>query len=142
MASGIAIHDKCVEAYNALSKREYSTIVLKINDEMTEVSVEKTVPALAPNDDPEALWKTVVSGLPENGCRYVITDFSWKETPTVTKSKIIMVLWSADLSPTRHKMIYASSKEGVASKMAVQKSIQATELDEIDYATLKSTVTK
>ncbi|CDF40440.1 unnamed protein product [Chondrus crispus] len=140
MASGIAIADKCVEAYKALSKREYGSIILKINDDMSEVGVDKCMPPSA--GDLETEWKNLVSGLPENGCRYIISDFSWKETPTVTKSKIIMILWSAEYAPVRHRTVYAASKESVATKMAVQKSIQAVELEDIAYLAIKRDVTK
>lgn len=102
MASGIAVSTKCEDAFTALDKREYSRIVLKINKDMTMVDLDKTYPPV--NGDPEAEWKTFIKSLPENEARYIISDFSWKETPTVVKSKIVMILWSPDYAPIRSKM--------------------------------------
>lgn len=140
MASGIAVMDKCVEAYQALSKRAHSIVVLKINGDMTAVEVEKTFPPV--KGDAVSEWKDFVKSLPEGDCRYVITDFTWNDTPTVTKSKICMILWSPDNAPIRAKMIYASSQEAVTNKTPVQRSLQATEYDELEYATVKDQVSK
>eukprot|EP00172_Hildenbrandia_rubra_P003844 Plantae.Rhodophyta-Hildenbrandia_rubra.ctg6695.p1 GENE.Plantae.Rhodophyta-Hildenbrandia_rubra.ctg6695~~Plantae.Rhodophyta-Hildenbrandia_rubra.ctg6695.p1 ORF type:complete len:140 (+),score=24.57 Plantae.Rhodophyta-Hildenbrandia_rubra.ctg6695:199-618(+) len=139
MASGIAVSDACVDAYKALSKRSYSVVVLKIDDSMTEVQVEKKIP---PMKDPESDWKAFTKSLPEKDCRFVIADFVWKDTPTVEKSKICMLLWSPEYAPIRSKMIYASSQEAVANKASVQRTIQATERDELAYKTIKDQVAK
>lgn len=50
--------------------------------------------------------------------------------------------WSSDNSPIRQKMIYASSQEAVLNKMPVQRSIQATDLDELEYKVIKDAVAK
>lgn len=102
MASGIALSTQCAEAYKALDTRACSLIVLKINEEMTEVSVEKKLPPSL--GDPEGEWRAFVKELPDSDCRYVVPDFSWKETPTVTKSKICMILWSPDGASIKSKM--------------------------------------
>lgn len=139
MASGIAVNDKCVSAYNALSKRASSIVVLKINAAMTDVEVEKSLP---PGSDFESQWKAFTKTLPDAECRYIIVDFQWNDSPTVVKSKVISVLWSSDNSPIRQKMIYASSQEAVLNKMPVQRSIQATDVDELEYKVIKGAVAK
>lgn len=101
MSSGIAVCDTFEAEYALLNKRKTSVIVLKINKEMTVVNVEKK---LAPITNPEAEWKSFVSSLPENDCRFIITDFMVKDSPTVTKSKIVMILWSPEYAPVRSKM--------------------------------------
>lgn len=90
MASGIAVSDKCVTAYAALSKRSSGVVILRINETMTDVEVDKTLPP--PGDDAEAEWKSFIKSLPSEDCRYVIADFAWKVTPTVTKSKVISIV--------------------------------------------------
>lgn len=90
MASGIAVSDKCVAAYNALSKRSSSIVILNINTAMTDVEVDGTVPPS--NGDFESEWKKFIKTLPDDECRYVIADFQWKDTPTVTKSKVISLV--------------------------------------------------
>lgn len=102
MATGIAVSDKCLDAYQALSKREYGTVIIKLNEEHTEFVIDKCLPPTAGN--PEAEWKTLIETIPKDNCRFIITDFSWKETPTVVKSKIIQIIWSPDSSPIFSKM--------------------------------------
>ena len=65
------------------------------------VNVEKTLP---PAEDPVKEWKEFIKTLPENDCRYILSDFMMKDTPTVTKSKIVMILWSPEYAPIRSKM--------------------------------------
>lgn len=50
--------------------------------------------------------------------------------------------WSSDNSPIRQKMIYASSQEAVLNKMPVQRSIQATDLDDLVYKVIKDGIAK
>lgn len=102
MASGIAIDPKCIQSYSALSKRDHAAIVLKINEDMTEVNVDRTLPPTS--GEPEAEWKSTIDSLPKDDCRFIICDFSWKESPKVVSSKIIMILWSAEDAPVRNKM--------------------------------------
>jgi len=65
------------------------------------------------------------------------------QQPTVTKSKICLILWSPEYSRVRSKMIYAASQEAVASKMPdVQRQLQATELEELEYGVIKNQVAK
>lgn len=90
MASGIAVSDKCVTAYQSLSKRACSVVVLKINEQMTDVEVERTLPPTS--GDVEGEWKSFYKALPDDECRYVVADFSWKDTPTVIKSKVISLV--------------------------------------------------
>lgn len=139
MASGIAINPLVQSSFEKLNKREHSVLVLKINDPMTEVSVEKAFAAT--DSDPETEWKDFVQTVPEKDCRYIVTDFRWKETPTVTKSKIILILWSPDYAPIKSKMIYASSQEAVSAKVSAARSMQATEADELQYSTIKGSLT-
>lgn len=140
MATGIDVNDNCVSAYHALSKRSHSIVVFKMNPEMTQVVVDKTYPSSRGNF--EAEWKDFVKHLPADECRYIVADFQWKDTPTVTKSKVIAILYTSDSAPIRQKMVYASSQETVNTKMPVQRSIQATDLDDLDYKSVKDSVAK
>lgn len=103
MSSGIAIAGEYATSLEGLNKREHSVVILKINKGMTAVEVDKVIKA-TPDSDPVAEWKNIIKQMPEGDCRYVISDFQFKETPTVTKSKIIMILWSPDDAPTKAKM--------------------------------------
>lgn len=102
MASGIAIADKCIDAYAALRKSEYSRVVLKINKDATLIELGETHPRSS--KEPEEDWKDFVKSLPDDSACYVISDFIVKETPTVSKAKILVILWSPDNAPTRRKL--------------------------------------
>ena len=112
MSSGIHIAEECTKTFAQLRKREFSAIVLKVNDDMTEVKVEKTV--VFSTTDLENEWKSFVKSLPENDCRFAMADFQWRDSPTVTTSKICMILWSPDTAPVRSKM-YATLSFYVSS---------------------------
>lgn len=103
MSSGIAIGEDYATSLEGLNKRAHSVVILKINKAMTAVEVEKVIKA-TPESDPVAEWKNLIKTMPEGDCRYVIADFQFKATPTVTKSKIIMILWSPATAPIRSKM--------------------------------------
>lgn len=100
--SGIKIASEVEEAFAALNKREFAVVILKISKDMQTVEVEKTIKASS--GDPQAEWKDVVKLMPESDCRFVISDFSYKDTPTVTKSKIVMIAWSPECAPIKSKM--------------------------------------
>jgi len=61
-------------------------------------------------------------------------------TSTVTDFE----LFSRPLSyvPLLHLRIYATTQEAVANKMEVQRFIQANDIDDLDYDSIKSSVSK
>lgn len=78
MASGIAVNDACIKEYSALSRsRTHRAVILKINDDMSEVVVDGILPMS--KGDHEADWKDFVKMLPESDCRYAVVDFEWKD---------------------------------------------------------------
>lgn len=141
MASGIAVSEKCAEGFKELNKRGCSVVVMKI-DPVTpnEVFLDKKFPPVG--DDPEASWKEFLKSLSDTEGRIIIADFQYKETPTVTKSKITTILWNPDNSSIRSKMLYATSMEAVASGMATDERIEAHDIDDLEYKTVTQKVFK
>lgn len=132
MASGVAVDPKVVSTFQSLVKeRTYRGATFKINDTMTEVSVDKTfAPA---GSDPKADWNEFKKAFPENDCRYGAYDFTYMHQGA-SKTKILFVLWSSETSKVRAKMIYASSQEGVVNKLeGVQRQIQCVDEEELEY---------
>lgn len=141
MASGIHVTDKCIKAYEEVSQRKFSIVVLKVNGDMTEVEVDKRVPVFS--DNIEGDWLAFTKTLPHNDCRFVIADFVWRDTPTVTKSKLCLIFWSPESSPIKSKMVYASSKSAVTDKaVGLQRSIQVSEYEEMSYKSVKNQIAK
>lgn len=132
MASGVAVHKKCVETFNSIVKeRKFRCVVLKINDDMTEVQVDQTH---GPSDgNPKSEWEYFRKTLPKSDCRYVIYDFTF-DHQGATKNRIFFLLWSPEISKVRSKMIYASSQEGVVNKLeGIQRQLQCTDDDDLAY---------
>lgn len=78
MASGIAVNDACIKEYSALSRsRTHRAVILKINDDMSEVVVDGILPKS--QGDHEGDWKDFIKMLPESDCRYAVVDFEWKD---------------------------------------------------------------
>lgn len=102
MSSGIEVTNEILQKFEEVRLRKYSTITLKISDDGKDIVLDKTY---GPSSgDPESEWKEVVADLSESACRFLICDFQVKETPTVTKSKLIMISWTPEYSPIRSKM--------------------------------------
>ncbi|GAB0496336.1 hypothetical protein MMPV_007648 [Pyropia vietnamensis] len=133
MASGVAVNNSCVTAMNDLVKeRKYRAVIFAINDEMTEIKLEKT---FGPNSkNSRGGYEEFAKALPDDSCRYAVYDFEY-EHQGATKNRIIFLLWSSDLSKVRTKLIYSSSAEGLVSKLGagVQRQIQVTDRDELSY---------
>lgn len=102
MASGIEVSSEIVEVYEKVNNRKYSAVILKISEDGKGIVVEKTFNPSHGN--PEQEWKEVVSHLSESECRFLFCDFQSKETPTVTKAKLILISWTPDFAPVRSKM--------------------------------------
>mmetsp|Transcript_11923 Transcript_11923/g.24284 ORF Transcript_11923/g.24284 Transcript_11923/m.24284 type:complete len:145 (+) Transcript_11923:84-518(+) len=133
MASNINVASSVLMEYESLvRKKAIRAGIFKISSDFATVELEKTLPAVT--EDFESAWKTFVSGLPEDGCRFVVYDFSWQETATIVRSKVVLILWTAEYASVREKTIYASSQEVLLNKMPdVQRQLQATEVDDLSF---------
>jgi cofilin len=136
MSSGVAVDPKIVTAFQGLVKeRKFRAAVFKINDEMTAVQLDKTLPTEETGQS-KADWTAFTKGLPDNDCRYAAYDFKYEHQGAL-KTKIIFLLWSPEYSKVRSKMIYASSQEGVVQKLeGIQRQLQVTDRDDLEYESI------
>ena len=130
-ASGVAVTDDVVEAYQALKLgHTFRYVIFKLNDELTEVVVEKKA-------GPDASYNDFCAELPANDCRYAIFDFAYDHKGEGTRNKILFVVWAPDSAKIKAKMLYASTKDAVRKKLVgIGVEIQATDVDEIDHSTV------
>uniref|UniRef100_A0A7S1XF39 ADF-H domain-containing protein n=1 Tax=Compsopogon caeruleus TaxID=31354 RepID=A0A7S1XF39_9RHOD len=133
MASGVGVDQQCiVDTQHLVKERKYRAVILKINDSMTLVEVEKTFPVA--HGDAKTHYMEVAKTLPEDDCRYLVYDFEY-EMQGINKNKVVFLLWSPECSKVKSKMIYASSQEGVVNALqGISRQLQATDVDELDYA--------
>eukprot|EP00834_Sanchytrium_tribonematis_P001630 NODE_41_length_34096_cov_2.002235.p26 type:complete len:139 gc:universal NODE_41_length_34096_cov_2.002235:30980-31396(+) len=123
MASGVAVSDVCLNAFQDLKMNKKSKFILyKLNKDLTEVVVDQTS---------NGTYEEFIHALPKKECRYAVFDleFDFGEGP---RSKIVFFTWSPDESKIREKMVYASTKDAIRKKLVgVQTEIQATDLSEV-----------
>ena len=134
MSSGVVANDEVVTTFNDIKmghKHKYA--IFKINDDFTEVVVETTS-----ND---ASYDNFIAALPPKSCRYVVYDFDFKSDDGGDRSKILFIVWAPDSAKIKEKMLITSSKDAVKKKLVgIGKEVQATDLSEVAYDTIKEQV--
>nr|7SOG_A Chain A, Actophorin [Acanthamoeba castellanii]7SOG_B Chain B, Actophorin [Acanthamoeba castellanii] len=133
---GIAVSDDCVQKFNELKLgKKHRYVIFKLNDDNTEVVVEKV-------GGPNATYEDFLAQLPENDCRYAIFDYEF-EVDGGQRNKIVFILWAPDSAPIKSKMMYASSKDAIKKKLdGIQVEVQATDADEISEDAVKERAKK
>ena len=134
MSSGVQVSDDVINKYQELKLgHSLRYAFFKLNDNNTEVVVDKTAP-------PSASYEDFVKALPANDCRYAVFDFEYSEDGG-QRNKILFVVWAPDSAKIKSKMLYASTKDAVRKKLVgVGTEIQATDLSEIDRDTVMDKV--
>lgn len=145
-----------MEAFQDLKlKKKYRFIIYKINDNNTEIVVEKTVE--------DADYDTFVASLPADQCRYCVYDFQYDTAGEGIRNKILFYVWSVtwtaiitfatsrrlnqiyldtnirspDTSKIKQKMLYAASKDALRKKLdGIYTEIQCTDLSEVSHETV------
>lgn len=131
MSSGVPVDNKVLSTFKEIMGRKFRAAIFKINGDLTLIEVEDTAPIAA--GAPKGNWEAMCKKLPETDCRYLAYDFEY-EHQGAKKNRIIFVLWSPDSAPTKSKLVYAASREGIVSQLqGVQRAIEANDDDEIDY---------
>mmetsp|Transcript_11077 Transcript_11077/g.20032 ORF Transcript_11077/g.20032 Transcript_11077/m.20032 type:complete len:146 (-) Transcript_11077:1603-2040(-) len=138
MSSGVAVAPECLEKFNDVKRRTYRGVILKINDTMTSIDVEKTLEPI--EGAASEKWAATVKELPESDCRFLIYDFEY-EHQGLPKSKLIFMKWAPETAKIKAKMIYASSQEGCLNSMeGIGRQLQCTDEDEAEYETIVKTL--
>ncbi|KAG0738057.1 hypothetical protein G6F16_000435 [Rhizopus arrhizus] len=127
MSSGVRTNPECLQKYQELKLgKTLKYIIYKLNDDYTEIIVEKAVQ--------NATYDEFLASLPENEPRYAVYDFDYEKSEGGQRNKIVFYSWNPDTSMIRHKMVYASSKISLRKQMdGVGIEIQGTDASEVDY---------
>jgi len=135
MASGIGVNPECLEAFQELKLGKKSKyIIFTINDDKTEVVVEKK--------SPSANYEDFLADLPEQECRWAIYDFEY-EKEGGKRNKITFFSWSPDDAKIKSKMMFASSKDALRrSLVGVANEIQGTDYSEVAYESVLDKVSR
>ncbi|GFR50329.1 hypothetical protein Agub_g12536, partial [Astrephomene gubernaculifera] len=134
--SGISVNDQCVAIFQHIkSKSAYKWVTYKVNDAGNEVVVDQLGAA-------DSSYSQFVSVLPENNCRYAVYDYAYLNADTnQTNNKLVFVHWAPDSSTTKHKMMYASTKDFLKSYLeGLGAELQATDLKELAESEMRERV--
>ncbi|TPX41006.1 hypothetical protein SeLEV6574_g06293 [Synchytrium endobioticum] len=137
MSTGVRAADEALNFYQDLKlKKKYAYIIYKMNDEATEIVVEKAVES--------GDYDTFVSELPKDACRYAVFDFAFEtKDEGQGRNKLLFVFWSPDTAKVKSKMVYAASKDALRKKLdGIYVEIQGTDLSEVAYETVLDKVTR
>ncbi|KAI0300317.1 actin depolymerizing factor [Russula brevipes] len=130
MSSGVTVNSACLDEFQALKLRKKSKyIIFRLNDEKTEIIVDKTSTA----DD----YETFLEDLPEDKCRWAVYDLEFHKEEGGRRSKITFIQWSPSDAKIKDKMVTASSREALRrSLVGIAVEIQGTDPSEVAYETV------
>lgn len=139
-SSGVSVNDAVIQAYNELKTgRKFKYVFFKINDELTEIVVEKEGPANATYDQ----FLDELKSVPKDDCRYCVFDFEWETAESGKRNKICFYAWCPETAKLKKKMIYASSKDSLRKKLVgIGAEIQGTDFAEVSYESVFERVSK
>lgn len=150
MSSGVKIGEDVKEKYCSDFKqhKKMSFLILKLNDDKTEIVVDTIGPKVHKIDDQRAVYQEqFVPKLREaeeqRENRFAFFDFLFKDGNETEKSKIVLIHWNPDNAKVKSKMVYAASCQGLLQTLQETKKFQqANAEDEVDYDTISKDLKK
>ncbi|KAJ5995299.1 cofilin [Penicillium waksmanii] len=135
LASGVSVHDDCIEAFNDLRmSRKVKYVIYKISDDMKQIVVDEK----SESEDYEVFREKLASARDSKGNpapRYATYDVEYDLGGGEGKrSKIIFISWVPQDTPTRQSMVYASTREVLKNALNVANSIHADDKSEIEWS--------
>jgi len=123
IADGYEIPEAVIKAYKDLRfDRTYKSIILRLEDDV--VTLDKTS-----TEGYEAL----VTDLPDNAPRYIVTDFSFTNRAGLESDKIILIFYCPMESPIKDRMIYSSSRGFIHKSLeGIGLSLEVDSKDELN----------
>eukprot|EP00178_Gracilaria_changii_P026566 TRINITY_DN81805_c0_g1_i1.p1 TRINITY_DN81805_c0_g1~~TRINITY_DN81805_c0_g1_i1.p1 ORF type:complete len:137 (+),score=25.05 TRINITY_DN81805_c0_g1_i1:50-460(+) len=126
--SGITPTDECMSAYTTIkTKRDCRFVEMAINDGQTAIEVTK-------KGERNATFADWVAQLPKDKCRYYLFDYEFKNSDGTAKDKLVFIVWAPDNCKVKEKMLCASSKEALRSKMEGVVEIQFNDVADCQEA--------
>lgn len=125
-ASGIAIADEVVDAFQTIKTKKTSKYILfKINDAHNQIVVHSVSPK-------DATYQDFRRELDEVGPVYAIYDYHYVTKLDQPNQKLFFVMWCPEGTKIKMKMMMSSSKDALKNKLiGFQHELQATDADEI-----------
>ncbi|XP_029468739.1 cofilin-2-like [Rhinatrema bivittatum] len=143
MASGVAVSDEVVAAYNDMKLRKSCSqeekrqrkkfVFLRISPDKTTIIVDKQLELLVGDigekvPDP---FHYLINMLPKDDCRYILYD-AFYETNECKKEAMVFIVWISEDASIKDKMLYASSKDALKKKLqGIRLEVQATNKEDL-----------
>ena len=124
--AGIQLNDDVTTVYNDFKlSHKYKYIIFKMNDDMSEVVVEKTA-------EKTATYEDFVNDLPEKQARYGVFDLHY-ETEEGVREKIVFFLWTPNGCKIKEKMLFSATKATIKQALVgLSAEVQATDAGELN----------
>ncbi|OOF98731.1 hypothetical protein ASPCADRAFT_2164 [Aspergillus carbonarius ITEM 5010] len=141
LPSGVNISNECLSAFkDLLYKRGINKptfIIYKIADDEQSIVVENS----SSEKNYEAFLQKLTSTLDHEGNhapRYAVYDVEYDLNEDGKRKTTVFISWMPDATPTRLRMLYASTKEQLRKTLDVKVSIHADDLHDIEWKTVLS----
>ncbi len=123
IADGYEIPEDVIKAYKDLRfDRSYKSIVLRLENDV--VTLDKT--------SAEG-YEALVTELPDNAPRYIITDFTFTNRAGLESDKILLIFYCPMESPIKDRMIYSSSRGFIHKSLeGIGLSLEVDNKDELN----------
>lgn len=125
MASGVAISDDVITNYEKIrvrlqgsdEKERFKLLIMRMSEDQKSIIVDLESSLKVKDVEKEDnVFKKIISMLPENDCRYALYDCTY-ETKESLKEDLVFIMWAPEDAPLKSKMLYASSKGALRSKL-------------------------
>ncbi|GAM23416.1 hypothetical protein SAMD00019534_065910, partial [Acytostelium subglobosum LB1] len=135
-STGVKLANNCMEIFDQMKiRRQYGIVFYKLNDDNTQIVVEKTLPYGSP-------FTTFLTELPPTECRYVLVDFAYTEEST-SKKRLVFVSWCPGTSSIRSRMIYTASKDALRKALVgIQTEVQGCDISEVQEEQFLEKITR
>ncbi|KAL4887666.1 cofilin, actophorin [Aspergillus karnatakaensis] len=136
LPSGVSIPTECIDAYKQLLYGKKAAkpkfIIYRISDDERSMVVEET----SSESDYEAFLKKLTStldGHQSSAPRYALYDVEYDLGEDGKRKQTVFISWMPDTTPTRLRMLYASTKEQLRRALDVKVSIHADDVSDIEW---------
>ncbi|KAI5086110.1 non-muscle cofilin 1, partial [Silurus meridionalis] len=144
-ASGVAISDEVVLAYNQIKirrqgddeKERYKLVMFCISENGKNIVINHDLSLKNKHiENEENVFKKIASMIPLKDCCYGLYDCNYATTES-QKQTLIFIMSAPDNAPLKKKMLYASSKAALKQKLeGVSTEWQVNDCSDMEMAVL------
>lgn len=135
MTTGITVSDEVATLCSDIKLfHKYKYVTFKINDNFTEIVLEKT-------GEKNSTFEDFIKEFPINEPKYAVYNFGY-EVENSRRNKTVFISWIPDICRVKEKMIYSSSKSPLkrsfnGSLVDIQANSASELTEEIIYEKIK-----